>query len=611
MLVARRVYQRIEDYGVIGNMHTVALVSVRGSIDWLCLPHFDSPSVFGALLDDAKGGRFAICPADEGVTVKQLYWPDTNVLVTRFLSLDGVGEMEDFMPCGGERQTTEIVRRVRVMRGAFAFDLVCAPAFDYARAAPQTSLLANGALFRGPGIALALSGQVPLAITPGGVGARFTLHEGEQTTFVLRRVDDATCARAPSEAEANALFEGTVRFWRKWLAKSTYRGRWREQVNRSALMLKLLTFDPTGALVAAPTCSLPEELGGVRNWDYRYTWMRDAAFTLYAFLRIGFTEEAARFMDWLDARCHEARGYPLQIAYRIDGSPDLAESALDHLEGYRGSRPVHIGNAAHDQLQLDIYGELMDSVYLFNKYGMPISYDLWCQLRRMTDWLCENWQREDAGIWESRGPPRHFVYSKLMAWVAVDRALRLAEKRSLPADRSRWQRERDAIYTDILARGWNPSLRSFVQSYGSAALDASNLIMPFVFFLSPVDPRMLDTIAAVMRPPREGGLLSDGLVYRYDRECAADGLPGHEGTFNMCTFWLVEALTRAGRADRAMLDQARLLFERMLGYANHLGLYAEQTHATGEALGNYPQALTHLALISAAYNLDRALNDAR
>jgi GH15 family glucan-1,4-alpha-glucosidase len=604
-------YQRIEDYGVIGNMRTVALVSVRGSIDWLCLPHFDSPSVFAALLDDAKGGRFAICPVPEGVTVKQLYWPDTNVLITRFLSLEGVGEIEDFMPCGGARLANEIVRRVRVVRGEFAFDLVCEPAFDYARATPETSLSAHGAVFRGPGIALALSAQVPLTVTPRGVRARFTLREGEQTAFVLARVDEGNCAPAPSAAEATALFKGTVQFWRTWLAKSTYRGRWRETVHRSALMLKLLTFEPTGALVAAPTCSLPEELGGVRNWDYRYTWMRDAAFTLYAFLRIGFTEEAARFMDWLDARCHEAHDRPLQIVYRLDGSPDLAESTLDHLEGYRGSRPVHIGNAACGQLQLDIYGEVMDSVYLFNKYGMPISYDLWCQLRHMTNWLCDNWRREDAGIWESRGRPRQFVYSKLMAWVAVDRALRLAEKRSLPADRTRWQNERDAIYTDIHARGWSPSRRSFVQSYGSEALDASNLIMPFVFFLSPVDPKMLDTIAAVMRPPHEGGLLSDGLVYRYDRGCAADGLPGQEATFNMCTFWLVEALTRAGRADRAMLDQARLLFEQMLGYSNHLGLYAEQTTATGEALGNYPQALTHLALISAAYNLDRALNEVR
>jgi GH15 family glucan-1,4-alpha-glucosidase len=606
------VYERIENYGIVGNMRTVALVSIRGSVDWLCFPHFDSPSVFGALLDDAKGGRFALTPTADGIACKQLYWPDTNVLVSRFLSPDGVGEIDDFMPCHTVAPCDELVRRLRVVRGALEFELVCEPAFDYARATHETALVSNGAVFRGPGLSLTLSTDVPLTVTSRGVRARFTLREGERTTFVLRRADGATCTRAPCEAEALEMFKESVGFWRKWLSKSTYRGRWREAVNRSALVLKLLTFEPSGAIVAAPTCSLPEQIGGVRNWDYRYTWMRDAAFTLYAFLRIGFTEEAARFMEWLEARCRESRGDPpLQIVYRIDGSADLRESTLDHLTGYRGSRPVHLGNGAYDQLQLDIYGELMDSVYLFNKYGMPISYELWTHLRRLIGWLADNWRRDDEGIWETRGSPRQFVYSKLMSWVAVDRGLRLADKRSFPADHARWLGERDSIYADIMARGWDPRQRSFVQAYGSEALDASNLLMPLVFFMSPVDPKMLDTLAATMRPPREGGLLSDSLVYRYDPQRTADGLPGEEGTFNMCTFWLVEALTRAGRADRVKLETARLLFERMLGYANHLGLYAEQTGSTGEALGNYPQALTHLALISAAYNLNRTLDEAR
>jgi GH15 family glucan-1,4-alpha-glucosidase len=607
----RRVYQRIEDYGVIGNMRTAALISVRGSIDWLCLPDFDSPSVFGALLDDSKGGRFAIAPVAPDLVCKQLYWPDTNVLVTRFLSVDGVGEVEDFMPCSsGDRDA--VVRRVRVARGSLTFDMSCEPAFDYARAAAETTIVPHGAVFAGTDLRLALSAEVPMVAHPRGARARFTLSEGEQTTFVLRRIHSGACAPAPGVGEAERLFQEAVSFWRRWLSKCTYRGRWREMVYRSALALKLLTFEPTGAIIAAPTCSLPERIGGVRNWDYRYTWIRDAAFTLYAFLRIGFTDEAARFIDWLEARSREAGGdRPLQIVYRVRGGADLTESSLDHLEGYRGSRPVRIGNGAFRQLQLDIYGDLMDSAYLYNKYGMPISWEQWTHLKRLVDWLVDNWRRDDEGIWETRGGRQQFVFSKLMAWVAVDRGIRLADKRSFPADRARWLAERDSIYLDIMTRGWSETRQAFVQTYGGKALDASNLLMPLVFFVSPVDPKMLDTLAAMMRPPREGGLLSDSLVYRYDTERPADGLPGQEGTFNMCTFWLVEALTRAGRNDREKLETARLLFERMLGYANHLGLYAEQTGNTGEALGNYPQALTHLALISAAYNLDRTLNEVR
>ncbi|HTZ51382.1 MAG TPA: glycoside hydrolase family 15 protein [Spirochaetia bacterium] len=605
-------YQPIEHYGIIGNLRTAALVGMDGSIDWLCLPAFDSPSVFAALLDDRKGGRFRIAPAGDSFRHKQFYWPDTAILVTRFLHEQGVGEVEDYMPVPGpEAGPADLIRRVRVVRGRIPFRLECRPAFDYARAPSQTHLTAHGARFDGPGLSLGLAAPVPLQRDQDGVVADFTLAEGEKAAFVLRRLhpDDRQEA-CPGGDAAEVLFRDTVAYWRRWLAHCTYTGRWREIVQRSALTLKLLSFEPTGAIVAAPTCSLPEAIGGPRNWDYRYTWIRDAAFTLYGLLRIGFTAEAARFQDWLRDRWHDPEGAgagPLQLMYGIDGRADLPEETLDHLEGYRGSRPVRIGNGASRQLQLDIYGELLDAAYLVNKYVEPISSDGWTHLRRLVDWLCANWTRADEGIWEVRGGRRQFVYSKLMSWVALDRGLRLADKRSFPADRTRWLTVRDTIYEEVLAQGWNPQRQTFVQAYGSDALDASSLLMPLVFFMAPNDPRMLRTLEAIRRPLAAGGLAADGLLYRYDPATAPDGLAGREGTFNMCSFWLVEALTRAGRTDPARLDEARLLFEQMLGYANHLGLYAEQTGDSGEALGNFPQAFTHLAVISAAFNLDRAL----
>ncbi|HEY1598808.1 MAG TPA: glycoside hydrolase family 15 protein [Pirellulales bacterium] len=609
-------YRPIESYGIIGNMRTAALVGMDGSIDWLCLPHFDSPSVFAAVLDFRKGGRFRIAPSGDDFRNKQFYWPDTNILITRFLHADGIGEVEDYMPVNGLGDSSDqLVRRVRVVRGRVSFHLECSPAFDYARAPPEIHLGEHGAHFDGPRLRLGLASPVRLDRIAGGVVADFTLGEGESVAFVLRSLAaDDPLTRGPEGGQAEDLFRATVEFWRRWLSKCTYAGRWREIVQRSALTLKLLCFEPTGAIVAAPTCSLPESIGGQRNWDYRYTWIRDAAFTLYALLRIGFTEEAAHFKDWLEDRWQEADSNgpgPLQLMYGIDGRADLTEQTLDHLEGYRGSAPVRIGNAAHRQLQLDIYGKLMDAAYLHNKYVEPIGYESWRRLRRLVDWLCENWRREDDGIWEVRGGARQFVYSKLMCWVALDRGLRLADKRSFPADRARWLKERDEIYEQVMSQGWNTDRKAFVQSYGSDALDASTLLMPLVFFMAPSDPRMLKTIDAIRRSVAVGGLAADGLVYRYDPNVALDDLGGREGTFNMCSFWLVEALTRAGQTDTQRLEDARLMFEQVLGYANHLGLYSEQTGASGEALGNFPQAFTHLALISAAFNLDRALDKHR
>ncbi|MBW3597255.1 MAG: glycoside hydrolase family 15 protein [Planctomycetes bacterium] len=597
-------YKPIESYGVIGDMHTVALVGMDGAIDWCCLPHVDSPSIFAAILDCNKGGYFKIASCHEA-RQRQMYLPDTNVLVTRFLSSNGVGEVVDFMPIqetATGRKQHQIVRVVRAVRGSVRFRLDCHPAFDFARRPHQVHLEARGAVFEAEGMKISLISRFPLARINDGVAVEFVLHPGESATFILRHLEEGPKGEL---LEARLLGEEalqrTVHFWRGWLSKCRYTGRWREIVNRSALVLKLLTFQPTGAIVAAPTTSLPEEIGGVRNWDYRYSWVRDAAFTLYAFLRLGFTEEAEHFMHWLEQLAIEGgQAGPLQVMYGIDGRAELPEETLDHLEGYCGSRPVRIGNAASRQLQLDIYGELIDSVYLYDKYGSPISYDSWTRLRRMLDWVADNWMRPDDGIWEVRGGPQQFVYSKVQCWVALDRAVRLAQKRSLPLDLGRFTSLRNEIHETIMHEGYNFERKTFVQAFGSDAVDAANLIMPMVFFVSPTDPRMLGTIDRTLDE-----LVSDSLVYRYEiGKGAGDGLTGEEGTFNMCTFWLVEALTRAGR-----LEEARFIFEKMLTYANHLGLYAEETGPNGEALGNFPQAFTHIGLISAAFNLDRRLGE--
>jgi GH15 family glucan-1,4-alpha-glucosidase len=434
----------------------------------------------------------------------------------------------------------------------------------------------------------------------GAVTARFSLRAGETATFVFGG------RRSQQRPEIELLedrFRDTSRFWKAWIAKSNYKGRWREMVNRSALMLKLLISRQYGSLIAAPTFSLPENIGGVRNWDYRFTWLRDATFTLYALIRLGFVDESESFIEWLKGRLSDdAQRGPLQVMYGIDGRQKLDECTLDHLSGYENSRPVRIGNAAYEQLQLDIYGEMMDAIYLANKYGDPISNAGWQDVQRMLAWLGNNWQRPDEGIWEVRGGAREFLHSRLMCWVAFDRALRLAQKRSLSAPVDVWQRMRDEIRNDIFTNFWNNELQSFVQTKGSKELDASTLLMPLMRFISPVDPMWRSTLRAI-----EEHLVEDTLVRRYEVERThVDGLPGTEGSFTACSFWYVECLARSGE-----LEKAQLLFEKLLGYANHLGLYSEELGADGRHLGNFPQAFTHLALVSAATYLDRALSGMR
>jgi GH15 family glucan-1,4-alpha-glucosidase len=605
-------YPNISDHGLIGDLQTAALVTTDGVLDWFCCPRFDSPSVFASLLDAERGGSYRIAPDRDDYVSRQLYLPDTAILITRFMTPDGVGEVHDFMPVieGAATDRHRLVRNIRVVRGVMRFAIEIQPRFDYARKPHKLEISEHGLVFVSEGMELTVHAIAPEGLSLEGAGITLervgdgvrwtrTLREGETGGVVLESMGGTP--RRVSPAEAQQLQDDTARFWRSWLHRSTYTGRWREMVNRSAITLKLMTYKPTGAPVAAPTTGLPEQAGGERNWDYRYTWIRDGSFSIYALLGLGYVEEAAAFGAWLRDRVEEQAGNasgPLKIMYRVDGTSDLVEENLDHFEGWRGSRPVRIGNGAADQLQLDIYGEAMDSIYLADARGIIAGHQGWKDLARIMDWLCEHWDQPDEGIWETRGGQKNFTYGRFQAWVALDRAIRMAAARGRPGNIARWTDVRDQVYAQIMERGWNPKVGAFTQHYETEVLDSSLLMMPLQGFIAPRDPMWLATLDAMNRE-----LVSDSLVYRYNPAASPDGLHGDEGTFSLCTFWYVDALARAGR-----LEEARLTFEKMFTYANHLGLFSEEIDATGGQLGNFPQAFSHLSLISAAVNLNTQLD---
>jgi GH15 family glucan-1,4-alpha-glucosidase len=606
-------YPNISDHGLIGDLQTAALVTQDGTIDFFCCPRFDSPSVFCSLLDAEKGGYFRIRPATDDYVTRQLYLPNTAILITRFMTPDGVGEVQDFMPVieGGPTDRHRLVRQVRVARGQMQFVIELQPRFDYGRASHNVGITDAGAVFRTSGgmeLTLHTSGRRTAAeggTTPeragDGLRAVINLREGQTGGVILESMGGQPRAIAPEEVQR--LTDDTAAYWKAWLNRSAYEGRWREMVTRSAMTLKLMTYQPSGAPVAAATFGLPEEAGGERNWDYRFTWIRDGSLTMHALSNLGYLEEAARFGAWIRDRVIEGGASadgasPLKIMYRVDGSSDLTEETLDHFEGWRGSKPVRIGNGAADQLQLDIYGEAGDAILAGDNAGVPIAYEGWLALTKIVDWVADNWDQPDEGVWETRGGRRDFTYGRFQCWVALDRAIKLAERHGRPANVAKWVVARDELYNQVMKRGWNPKVNAFTQHYDTEVLDSILLFMPIEDFISPTDPRWLSTLDAMNKE-----LVSDSLVYRYNPAASPDGLHGSEGTFSLCTFLYVDALARAGR-----LDEAVLTFEKMFTYGNHLGLFSEEIDSTGGQLGNFPQAFTHLSLINSAITLNRELN---
>jgi pentatricopeptide repeat protein len=606
-------YPNISDHGLIGDLQTAALVTTDGTIDFFCCPRFDSPSVFCSLLDAEKGGYFRVSPVADSYVSKQLYLPNTAMLITRFMTPDGVGEVLDFMPVieGKPTDRHRLVRYLRVARGTMKFQVEMQPRFDYGRASHTVDVTKAGAVFRTTGgLELTLhsvgmrseaEGGGQIERVGDGLRASVTMREGESGRGVVLESMGGE-PRALPPAELQRLADDTSAYWKAWMRRSSYAGRWRETVVRSAMTLKLLTYEPTGAPVAAATLGLPEQAGGERNWDYRFTWIRDASLSMHALANLGYLEDAAKFGVWLRDRLTESAGKngtgPIKIMYRVDGSSDLTEETLDHFEGWRGSRPVRIGNGAADQLQLDIYGEAMDAIFAGDDSGLPIAYDGWLALTSVIDWVADHWDQPDEGVWETRGGRKDFTYGRFQCWVALDRAIKLAQRNGRPASIAKWVSARDMLYKQIMDRGWNPKVGAFTQHYATDVLDSSLLLMPVEGFISPTDPRWLSTLKAM-----DGELVSDSLVYRYNPAASPDGLHGEEGTFSLCTFLYVDSLARAGR-----LDDAVLTFEKMQTYGNHLGLFSEEIDSTGGQLGNFPQAFTHLSLINAAITLNRELD---
>jgi len=606
METPRQEFPDIAEHGLIGDLQSVALVCTDGTIDWFCAPRFDSPAVFASLLDREKGGFFRIHALGDDVRVKQMYFPQTAVLITRFMSASGVGEVIDFMPVADDptvaTEERRILRGVRLVRGELTFRLECRPRFDFGRR-PHTASRAGGWVRFDDGLSgAALSGvhddEQVTELDDGDAVLDVTMSAGDLRLFAFHTAPEAD-GHGLTVDRGQELFRQTVTFWRDWLSIGTYTGRWRESVERSAMVLKLLQYAPSGGLVAAPTAALPEQLGGVRNWDYRYTWIRDGSFSVHSLLALGYTEEAIAFSLWVADRVAEQAGEasgPLKIMYRIDGSSDLEELELEGFEGYAGSRPVNVGNGAADQLQLDIYGEALDALFVTNQYRR-IGHPGWSKLRAVLDWLVENWDQPDEGVWETRGGRKDFTYGRIMCWVAFDRAITIARERGLPAPLDVWIKARDAIYEQVFTRCWNADRQAFVQYPGTDVVDAITLLMPLVGMISPHDPMWLSTLDAI-----GDELVTDSLVYRYNPAASPDGLPGEEGTFSLCSFFYVIAL-----ADADRVEEAQYAFEKMLTYGNHVGLFAEEIDPAGRQLGNFPQAFTHLALIRAAIVLDAAL----